>query len=100
MAWLMQDVLRILLVAFTVNSAALFLPSIAMVYFEQVSKNAAFWSICCALGVVVAWYGIAQFSEAGLFALDPLWPGLIVSVGVFTIISRMDRNTQSSPALE
>jgi SSS family solute:Na+ symporter len=31
MAWLMQDVLSILLVAFTINSAALFLPSIAMV---------------------------------------------------------------------
>jgi SSS family solute:Na+ symporter len=100
MAWLMQDVLSILLVAFTVNSAALFLPSIAMVYFEHVSKSAAFWSICCALGVVVAWYGIAQFSQAGLFALDPLWPGLLVSVVVFTIISRMDRNPQSSLVAE
>ena len=100
MAWLMQDVLSILLVAFTVNSAALFLPSIAMVYFKHVSKNAAFWSICCALGVVVAWYGIAQFSQAGLFALDPLWPGLLVSVVVFTIISRMDRHTQLSSAAE
>ncbi|MGI9224851.1 MAG: sodium:solute symporter family protein [Woeseiaceae bacterium] len=100
MAWLMQDVLSILLVAFTVNSAALFLPSIAMVYFKHVSKRAAFWSICCALGVVVAWYGIAQFSQAGLFALDPLWPGLLVSVVVFTIISRMERHTLPAPAAE
>lgn len=91
MAWLMQDVLRILLVAFTVNSAALFLPSVAMVYFKRVSKSAAFWSTCCALGVVIAWYGIAQFSEATLFKLDPLWPGLFVSFLLFTVISRMDR---------
>jgi SSS family solute:Na+ symporter len=90
MAWLMRDVLSILLVAFTVNSAALFLPSIAMVYFKQVSKSAAFWSTCCALGVVVAWYGIAQFSDAALFNVDPLWPGLLVSFLVFTVITRVD----------
>lgn len=96
MAWLMQDVLSILLVAFTINSAALFLPSIAMVYFKRVSKSAAFWSTCCSLCVVVAWYGISQFSEAALFTLDPLWPGLLTSFMVFTVISRLDNKTQSS----
>jgi len=96
MAWLMRDVVSILLVAFTVNSAALFLPSIAMVYFKRVSKDAAFWSISCALATVVAWYGVAQYSEAGPFALDPLWPGLVVSVLVFTIITRMDGKRKAS----
>lgn len=96
MAWLMRDVVSILLVAFTVNSAALFLPSIAMVYFKRVSKDAAFWSISCALATVVAWYGIAQYSGADLFALDPLWPGLIVSVLVFTVITRVDGKRDAS----
>lgn len=90
MAWLMRDVVNILLVAFTINSAALFLPSVAMVYFKRVSKAAAFWSMSCALLVVVGWYGATQYSNAGLFELDPLWPGLAVSFFVFTIVSRFD----------
>jgi SSS family solute:Na+ symporter len=89
MAWLMRDVVNILLVAFTINSAALFLPSVAMVYFKRVSKAAAFWSMSSALLVVVGWYAGAQFSNAGVFALDPLWPGLVVSFVVFTLLSRM-----------
>ena len=91
MAWLMRDVVNILLVAFTINSAALFLPSVAMVYFKRVSKAAAFWSMSCALLVVVGWYAVSQFSDAGLFAIDPLWPGLLVSFVVFTVISHVKR---------
>ena len=89
MAWLMRDVVNILLVAFTINSAALFLPSVAMVYFKRASKTAAFWSMSCALLVVVGWYAVSQFTETGLFALDPLWPGLVVSFLVFTLLGRM-----------
>lgn len=89
MAWLMRDVVNILLMAFTINSAALFLPSVAMVYFKRVSKAAAFWSMSCALLVVVGWYAVSQFSDAGLFSLDPLWPGLVVSFLVFTLLGRM-----------
>lgn len=94
MAWLMQDVVNILLVAFTINAAALFLPSIAMVYFDRVSKGAAFWSISCALATVVAWYTASQFSAAAALDIDPLWPGLLVSFVVFTVIARLERSRQ------
>jgi SSS family solute:Na+ symporter len=92
MAWIMQDVVNILLVAFTINSAALFLPSIAMVYFRRVSKAAAFWSISCSLATVTGWYSISQFTDSNLLGLDPLWPGLLVSVTVFTVVSHFDRS--------
>lgn len=91
MAWVMQDVINILLVAFTINSAALFLPSIAMVYFKRVSKAAAFWSTSCSLAIVIAWYALSQFSDLPVFQLSPLWPGLLVSFLVFTLISFTDR---------
>jgi SSS family solute:Na+ symporter len=94
MAWLMQDVVSILLVAFTINSAALFLPSIAMVYFKQVSKSAAFWSISCALVAVITWYAGAQLSSAVVFGLDPLWPGLGVSSLVFILVSQVEQSRQ------
>jgi len=94
MAWVMQDVINILLVAFTINSAALFLPSIAMVYFKQVNKSAAFWSTSCALATVIGWYVISRFSDAAVFRLDPLWPGLLVSFVLFTLISVTDSKRQ------
>jgi SSS family solute:Na+ symporter len=94
MAWVMQDVINILLVAFTINSAALFLPSIAMVYFKRVNKAAAFWSTTCSLAIVIAWYALSQFSDIRVFQLSPLWPGLLVSFLVFALISITDRERQ------
>ena len=87
MAWGMQDVIGILLVAFTVNSAALFIPTVAMVYMSTVSKGAAFWSITLSLITVLTLYIGAFLSDLGVFARDPLWPGLAVSIVVFVALS-------------
>jgi Na+/pantothenate symporter len=87
MAWQMQDIVGILLLAFTVNAAALFVPTIAMVSLENVNNGAAFWSISLALFTVVAWYGASVMKVAPVFQSDPLWPGLIVSIVVFSVIS-------------
>ena len=91
MAWQMQDIVGILLLAFTVNAAALFLPTIAMVTLKEVSASAAFWSISLALLTVVAWYGASVMKVAPVFQYDPLWPGLIVSMLVFSAISLAGR---------
>jgi len=87
MAWQMQDVVGILLLAFTVNAAALFVPTIAMVTMNTVNTDAAFWSISLALVTVIAWYGASVANLAPVFQNDPLWPGLLVSVVVFCGIS-------------
>ncbi len=89
MAWGMQDVIDILLVAFTVNSAGLFVPTVAMVYASSVSETAAFWSITLALVVVLTLYVGSFLTDLELFALDPLWPGLGVSIAVFAALSWM-----------
>jgi Na+/pantothenate symporter len=65
-----------------------------MVYFKRVSKNAAFWSISCALATVMCWYALSRFTTVPVFQFDPLWPGLLVSFMVFTLISRSDRAGQ------
>ena len=83
MAWQMRDIVAILLVAFTINTAALFVPTIAMVSSREVSTAAAFWSITLALLTVIGWYIASAMDLAPLFSIDPLWPGLIVSIAVF-----------------
>lgn len=88
MAWKMQDIIDVLQLGFTINGAALFLPTvIALFWRRHADSAAAFWSICLSLATVLVWrFGLPDGS--GLLALDPLWPGLIVSVVVFVVLSR------------
>jgi len=88
-AWQMQDVVDILLLAFTVNAAALFVPTIAMMTLKTINTSAAFWSISLALLTVIGWYVASVMDLAPLFHNDPLWPGLAVSVVVFFGMSLM-----------
>lgn len=87
MAWQMQDVVDILLLAFTINGAALFVPTIAMVTLKTVNAAAAFWSISLALVTVIVWYLASVAQLAPVFQYDPLWPGLVVSIVIFFGIS-------------
>lgn len=87
MAWQMRDVVSILLVAFTINSAALFIPTIAMVVQVRVNTSAAFWSITLSLMTVIGWYIGAKLKLAPIFSIESLWPGLLVSAAVFAGIS-------------
>lgn len=83
LAWKMQNVLDILLLAFTLNSAALFLPTVMAVFGKRASSTAAFWSIGLSLLTVIAWHGAGSMGAGGWFSIDPLWPGLLVSALTF-----------------
>jgi SSS family solute:Na+ symporter len=87
MAWQMQDVVSILLVAFTINSAALFVPTIAMVTRVKVNTAAAFWSITLSLITLIGWYIGSTLELATVFSINSPWPGLRVSIVVFDGIS-------------
>ena len=87
MAWQMQDIVSILLVAFTINSAALFVPTIAMVTQAKINTAAAFWSITLSLTTVIGWYIGSALELATVFRIDSLWPGLFVSIVVFAGIN-------------
>lgn len=86
MAWRMQDVLNLLLVGFTINSAALFVPSLVMIRFAPRNRSAAFYSIGLSLLTVVVWYFARSVSTAAFLKIDPLWPGLVVSALVFGLL--------------
>jgi SSS family solute:Na+ symporter len=87
LAWKMRDIVDILQFGFTLNSAGLFLPTIAAIYWDRVPASAAFWSTSASLATVVGWRIAADAGLAGPFALDPLWPGLFVSAVVLLALT-------------
>jgi SSS family solute:Na+ symporter len=80
LAWKMRDIIDILQLGFTINAAGLFLPTVAAIYWDRVPASAAFWSIGASLVTVVGWRIAADAGTGGMFTIDPLWPGLAVSV--------------------
>jgi SSS family solute:Na+ symporter len=87
-AWKMQDIIDVLMFGFTLNGAALILPTIAAMYWKHTDPNAAFWSIVMSLSTVIAWRLAADFGLEGAFAIEPLWPGLFVSIATFLLLHR------------
>ncbi len=79
-AWKMRDIIDILQLGFTINAAALFLPTVAAIYWDRVPASAAFWSSSLSLATVIGWRVAADAGLGGIFAIDPLWPALVVSV--------------------
>ena len=101
--WFFKDVMSLMLMTFTVNSAGLFIPTIGIFLWKWATPRAAFWSMSLSLVTVVGWYiGQAVAPDASWFAIDPLWPGLAVSVGVFFSLSfaRKRAGNMASAALE
>lgn len=91
MAWKMRDIIDILQLGFTINSAALFLPTIAAIYWDRVPASAAFWSITLSLATVIGWRIAADAGMGGVFTIDPLWPGLLVSATLLLALMALRR---------
>ena len=89
-AWKMMSIVNILYIAFTINSASLFVPTIAAVFWKKATSKASFWSMLLSLITVLFWYVAKKMSFGSIFSLDPIWPGLIVSTVVFIGLSLTD----------
>ncbi len=87
LAWKMRDIIDILQLGFTINAAGLFLPTIAALYWDRVPAGAAFWSIGASLATVIGWRLAADAGLGGWFAIDPLWPGLLVSAVLIAVLT-------------
>jgi SSS family solute:Na+ symporter len=87
LAWKMRDIIDILQLGFTINAAGLYLPTIAALYGNRVPATAAFWSIGASLVTVIAWRVAADAGAGGVFAIDPLWPGLAVSILLLLVLT-------------
>ena len=59
---------------------------------RRADANAAFWSIALSLPTVIVWKMAASAGFEGVFSVQPLWPGLIVSAVSFIMISAARRD--------
>lgn len=96
--WYSNDVVSILLLTYTVNSAGLFLPIICAFFWKRACSNAAFCSIVSAAIVIAVWYICGITTDMPLFKVSSLWPALIVSGTAFLLISLRHRQTEGELA--
>lgn len=89
----MKSIVDILYIAFTINSAGLFLPTITMFFWGKGNSKSAFWSMSLSLITVLVWFFSNMAGLGGIFAIDPVWPGLMVSALVFFPMSMMTKKT-------
>ena len=95
-AWYVRDIINLLFMAFTVNSASLFVPTLGAYFWKKASCRAAFWSISLSLLTVIAWYAGRMLQVGGIVSsVDPVWPGLGVSAVLFVVISLMENNSSN-----
>ncbi len=87
-AWYIGDIIGLLFMAFTINSASLFLPTLGAYFWKRSTERAAFWSIALSLATVLTWYlGRECLPGVALFSIDPVWPGLALSAVLFFSLS-------------
>ena len=76
LAWKMRDIIDILQFGFTLNSAGLFLPTIAALSTATACPaSAAFWSTSASLATVIGWRIAADAGAGGIFADRPAVAG-------------------------
>lgn len=90
----MMNIVDILYIAFTVNSAGLFLPTISMFFWKKSNSTSAFWSMTLSLVTVLIWFFADMMGLGGIFSIDPVWPGLLVSALVFFTLANTTKSDQ------
>lgn len=93
-AWYRQDIIDILFVALTINSAGLFLPTLLGVFWKKANAKAAFYSITFSLIVILFWFTGSMAGWGGIFSIDSLWPGIIVSALIFFPVSMLIKQSK------
>lgn len=84
--WYNQDIMNILLITFTINSAGLFLPTVGAFFWKKSCSDGAFVSMVSATVIAVIWFIGAKVTSLPIFQIDALWPSLGVSAVLYFII--------------
>lgn len=87
LAWWKYSIVELLLMAFTFQAASLFFPTVLGMFWKRATIRAAFSSMLVSLSVVLIWTVGNSLSWGGVFQIDALWPGLLVSGVVFMAVS-------------
>ena len=91
--WFTQDIMNILLITFTINSAGLFLPTIGAFFWKKSCSAGAFASRLSAPISALVWVIGGKVSALPLFSIDALWPSFGVSAVLYVVICLTHRQT-------
>lgn len=86
MAWWKQNIIELLLLAYTFQAATLFIPTICGLFWRKPTQKAAFYSMLVSLAVVLVWLVGDGLKLGSVFKIDALWPGLITSALTFIVL--------------
>lgn len=84
--WFDQNIMNILMITFTINSAGLFLPTVCGFFWRRSCAAGAFASMLSATVITVVWYVGALVSDAAVFQVDALWPSFGISALLYFVI--------------
>ena len=91
--WFNQDIMNLLLITFTINSAGLFLPSVCAFFWKKSCASASFVSMISSTVITVAWYIGGKISTLPIFGIDAIWPALGISAALYLIICIKHKQT-------
>jgi hypothetical protein len=79
----LRDIIDARMLAFTLTSAEMFLPTVLALYARRRDPSAAFWSKALVLSAVIFRYFTAEAGWGDVFDVTPLWVGLAFSFAVY-----------------
>lgn len=91
--WFNQDIMNLLLITFTINSAGLFLPSVCAFFWKKSCASASFVSMISSTVITVAWYIGGKISTLPIFGIDAIWPAFGISAALYLIICIKHKQT-------
>jgi SSS family solute:Na+ symporter len=93
LGWYINDVISILMLTFTIQSAGMFFPIICAFFWKKASAIGAFVSLVAAAVVIVVWFIGSAVSDSPIFAVRSLWPAMGVSAVLFVVLSLTHKKT-------
>lgn len=92
--WYMQDIMNILMITFTINSAGLFLPTVCGFFWKKSCSSASFVSMISATVIAIIWFFGSKTCPLPIFQIDALWPSLGVSALLYLAICLLHKQTE------
>jgi solute:Na+ symporter, SSS family len=91
--WFNQDIMNLLLITFTINSAGLFLPCICAFFWKKSCAAGSFVSMISATVIALVWYIGGKLTDLALFQIDAIWPAFGVSAVLYFVICLTHKQT-------
>lgn len=92
--WFNQDIMNLLLITFTINSAGLFLPCVCAFFWKRSCALGSFVSMLTATVVAIVWYVGGRISSLPVFEIDAIWPAFGISALLYVLICLTHKQTE------